>query len=162
MENALITMNISERLRAVRGHMKRNQDEMTEWAGLGLGGWKRLETEGRLPKDDVLRRLHSEGISIDWLVTGAGHMLRDAERPAAPIDPALMGRIVDTIRGTYKRLGQGVPDRTLGELAAQWYGEIAGAGDQADQLVALGVRAEQFRQTLTTAAAAPGADKRQA
>ena len=63
--------NLSERLRSIRSYLDLSQDGMSERFGLGVGGWKRLEKEGRTPKDEVLAALFAAGIDLNWLLTGA-------------------------------------------------------------------------------------------
>jgi hypothetical protein len=74
-----------------------------------------------------------------------------------------MGRIVDTIRAVYRAEGQGLPDRSLGEMAAEWYDAItAKASGPGDRLDALAERQIALRRRLRAAAHDPAADKRPA
>ena len=75
---------LTERLRSIRSRLGLSQDGMSERFGLGVGGWKRLEKEGRTPKDDVLAALFAAGINLNWLLTGDGQMLRNAPPSASP------------------------------------------------------------------------------
>jgi transcriptional regulator with XRE-family HTH domain len=127
----------------------------------------------QIPDGESLMRLADLGINIQWLLTGDGPMLaRDRERPAPgadagaatrPLDGDLMGRIVDTIRAVYRAEGQGLPDRSLGEMAAEWYGAItAEASAPGDRLDALAERQIALRRRLRAAAHNPTAGKRPA
>lgn len=51
-----------------------NQEAMSKRVGMGIVGWKTLESEGRAPKGEVLYRLMEMGFSVDWLISGEGSM----------------------------------------------------------------------------------------
>jgi hypothetical protein len=140
--------------------------------------WQNYEYGRTMPGGAQLERLARLGFSIHWLLTGDGDMLivgaeqpptaaRGAppDTPDAPsktvaeqgvmaLDAELMGRVVDAIRAVYKAQGQGLPDRTLGEIAARWYGDIAAvSADPGDRLDALAERQIGLRRELRDAAA---------
>ncbi|MBB4315826.1 transcriptional regulator with XRE-family HTH domain [Roseospira marina] len=145
--------------------------------GVSRSAYQRYEAGTRSPKLRHLQGLAKVGVNIHWLLTGEDEAalqsayaagtpnpdhLREPARPTS-LDGDLMGRIVDTIRAVYKAEGQAIPDRSLGELAAEWYGTItsqaAGPGDRLD---ALAEHQIALRRRLRAATTHPTSDKRPA
>ncbi|NYZ12851.1 hypothetical protein HL658_09830 [Azospirillum sp. RWY-5-1] len=82
-----MSSSVGERLEAVRKALGETQKSMSTRYGLGESTWQTLERDGRLPKTETLTRLAADGVSIDWLVTGDGPMMRGPS-PAGPTDTA--------------------------------------------------------------------------
>jgi len=172
-----MSSDVAERLQKIREYLGETQKSMAAAIGLSESTWQKCELSGRLPKDTALKRIAKRGVDIHWLLTGDGCMLAhqraadcqgggcsvQVQSHSAQIDGDLMGRIVDTIRAVYKAEGQAIPDRSLGELAAEWYGTItsqaAGPGDRLD---ALAEHQIALRRRLRAATTHPTDDKRPA
>ena len=82
-----MSSSVGERLEAVRKALGETQKSMSTRYGLGESTWQTLERDGRLPKTETLTRLAADGVSIDWLVTGDGPMMR-GQAAAGPTDTA--------------------------------------------------------------------------
>lgn len=156
----------------------KRQADFADAIGRARNSISAYERGTQVPDGETLLRLAQLGVQIQWLLTGDGDMLigGDAEQPptaarGAPLDAPdapsktvaeqgvmaldaeLMGRVVDAIRAVYKAQGQGLPDRTLGEIAARWYGDIAAvSADPGDRLDALAERQIGLRRELRDAA----------
>ncbi|WP_372090251.1 hypothetical protein P7L79_12635 [Tistrella mobilis] len=106
------------------------------------------------------------GVSLDWLATGASASSQppsDAKQQVEPVDPQLMGTIVDAVRALYKGEGAAIPDRTLGEEAARIYGALAPTRhDVSATLIALGEILADRRRRLRESATDPSRSKRPA
>lgn len=64
-------MSFANRLKIIRASM--SQSEFAETIGIGLRTYTRYEKEERQPDLHVLLEIHRKfGVSIDWLLTGAG------------------------------------------------------------------------------------------
>jgi len=149
---------------------------MARAIGMSESTLQKCELSGRLPKDTALVLIAKRGVNIHWLLTGEGSMLMEQSHQipgsaecvvngvqACSLDGDLMGRIVDTIRAVYRTQGQAIPDRSLGEMAAEWYSAITNeTPDPGDRLDALAERQIALRRRLRAASANPTADKRPA
>lgn len=157
-------MSIGVRLRSIRTELGLSQEAMSERFGLGVGGWKRLEKQGRTPKDEVLTALVAEGIDLNWLLTGVGEMRRDASTrlsPPATTDHRLMGRLTEGIARVFKDVGQAAALRQIAERAAQYHDRIVSVtADPDDRLIEVGTVLAELRQELRDAAAKPHDTKR--
>ena len=134
-----------------------------------LGAYCRGETE---PRASDLRSLsRATGFRLDWLISGEGPMrAEEAAPPAAgePVaratDPDVMGRLVEGILLIYKDLGQRLPHRNIGELAAAMHDDIVSTTDPdpAERRGAVAYALARLRKDLLTAATAPTSTKRSA
>jgi len=104
---------IGERLRSIRHSLGFSQDAMSERFGLGIGGWKRLEKEGRAPKDEVLQALANAGVNLNWLLTGCGEAWRE------PHDTSQAGVDTDILRNCIKVLHEELQRRHVTLTPAQ-------------------------------------------
>ena len=62
-----------KRLRSIRKHLGDKQAQFGERFGI-TGSAVSLYEKGRLPEDEILKELYKLGYSIDWLISGEGHM----------------------------------------------------------------------------------------
>lgn len=82
-------MSLHDRLRQVREHLGQTQASLAQRLEIGASTWQKYELGVSLPKAEALKQLAEEGISVDWLLTGEGEMMRDARRGPAPFDVGL-------------------------------------------------------------------------
>lgn len=116
-----------------------------KWAsriGIPSATFSRFWKDGRLLRRSSFRDMaDAAGISLDWLLTGAGPIRIgqpqeqiSAERsphgastaPAA--EPELLALVIDAIQRTYKDAGAGLSPRDLGRLSGEMHNEIIGEG----------------------------------
>jgi PAS domain S-box-containing protein len=67
-----------KRLRSIRKHLGDKQALFGERFGI-TGSAVSLYEKGRLPEDEILKELYKLGYSIDWLISGEGHMRLDED-----------------------------------------------------------------------------------
>lgn len=91
-------MSVSGRLRAIREHLGESQKSMSLRMDLGSTTWQTYERGLNLPVGGVLARLAEMGLSVDWLLTGEGSMMRgEALAPAqSEATPGLTADLVAT------------------------------------------------------------------
>lgn len=63
------------RLKEIRSHLGKSQNEMDPFLGLGKGSWQRYESVGQKPGSQVLEALVSKGFNANWILTKEGGML---------------------------------------------------------------------------------------
>lgn len=121
---------VASRLREVRAYFGLNQDEMANRSRLGTRGWQRLEQEGRTPKDEALALLAEGGIDLNWLLTGAGQMLRGAPskppaQPTAEVDARFYGAVLEGVSAIYAECGVTASLAQIGAEAAEMAADLA-------------------------------------
>lgn len=67
------------RLIKVRRYFGQTQQGMDGLLGLGKKSWQRYESGGVQPGKAFFAALCKQGININWLLLGVGHMLRHPE-----------------------------------------------------------------------------------
>lgn len=87
-----------ERLKAVRSLWGITQPEMASRMGVSLRAYQNYETNEREPKVGDVAGLVTEGVDLNWLLTGDGQMRRDALPVAAPpIDYELLSQVIEGV-----------------------------------------------------------------
>lgn len=130
----------------------------------GLRKWLAGDAEpgiGYLP-----RIAEVTGVSIEWLATGEGPMIRcektePPQHESSPVgnaallashDEELMGRLVDGILAVYKEEGVGLPPRDLGRLAERMRIDLINDYDDPDERrIAVKAALSQLRRNLRDA-----------
>jgi transcriptional regulator with XRE-family HTH domain len=134
------------RLAAAAGSRKR----AAELAGITAQQLGRLIAGSSAgPSATTLRRLAlATGFDLHWVMTGEGSPTRT---PPDVVNGLLLGRVVDALARVYKDAGVLLPGVELGRLAAEEYSDIARAGgDEAEQLAMVRAAAERHRRLLVT------------
>lgn len=82
-----------------------------------------MEAANRVPKGEVLAQLIDLGFSADWLVTGAGQMLRDAPpAPAAELDEQLLAEAIRIVEAWLAQRGLVLAADRKARVVAAIYG----------------------------------------
>lgn len=116
-----------------------------------------VAAESAPPLLNIARLAAQTGFSLDWVVDGREPQRRDSLRVSperrAPygLDSRLMGRLVDALARVYEEFGVRLPNTELGRIAGDAYADIASAGgDETEQLAMVRAAAAQHRRQLTT------------
>ena len=152
--------DLTERLRSIRRRLGLSQDAASERFSLGIGGWKRLEGDGRAPKDDVLTELALLGIDLNWLLTGQGQMLtRPDDLSPAPsgmpadasrgLDHQLLNTVAAEIEAVYRSENSRVSGLQLVRLAGKMCADLLEVGGSEEEMQgALKLALHQLRRDL--------------
>lgn len=143
---------VADRIKQVRGTL--NQEHFAIRLGVHkntVGNYER----GREPDAEFCRAVRREfGISIDWLLTGAGPMhLADVAKPApgaAELDVALMEIVVGTVVGQLTAREARVPPHRLGQLCGAVYRIV----DRERRIRQSAIGDDDVREATTSAVAA--------
>lgn len=88
-------MSRGERFKAVRAKFGLTATEMAVKVGLSdRSSWERYERGKHIPSGDVLLHLSDMNVDINWLLTGDGHMLKEADA-GVPTEAALQARLAE-------------------------------------------------------------------
>jgi DNA-binding XRE family transcriptional regulator len=79
-------MNLSDRFRAMREKWCLSQTDMAIRVGVTRNSWQRYE-KGELPNGETLLRLAELGGNVQWLLTGKGPMMVEANAPWPQAEP---------------------------------------------------------------------------
>jgi len=115
-----------KRLRMLREAMQLSQRELAARLGVSGTAWQNYETGRNIPGGNVLKGLADLGVSIDWLLTGDGPMLRfGGELPLpddTPIEPteALRRKALDSLMADIG-LTELAPAATIGQVMTEYY-----------------------------------------
>jgi transcriptional regulator with XRE-family HTH domain len=168
----------------------RGRSEFARSIGVATSTLKQI-TEGSVPGADKIPAIvAATGVSYRWLLTGEGPKFEGAaaeeERPTisevdpqgrsplhqrfqamsdagGPVDPELLGRVVDRIARVYRELRIELPPLELGRLAAEKYAEISRqTEDREEWAPALDLMAIRVRKAALSAVSEPGSGKAQA
>lgn len=102
-------MNISDRLKEIRGKLNLTQPEAAMKFHMPLPSWKSYEKGPSEPGSGALRGLAEEGININWLLTGQGPMLladltpkSEAPEPSSPVNYELLQSLIEMLERILK------------------------------------------------------------
>lgn len=125
---------IGDRLKQVREYLGDTQISMAARFGLGTNTWKIYEYEGRLPKTETLLSLADLGVSIDWLLTSEGTMLRAEaglrearpDEPWVPVMPnlPLLGGCLMAVEGIEQETGRKMGPEEKARAAIRMYENV--------------------------------------
>lgn len=130
------TDTFGSRLRRAREIIGLSQDQMAARIGVSLRSYSRYENEGRELPIGALMRAAEMGISVTWLLTGAGEPLADAKAAGIGEISRKLDAIEDELRRSQVPIGTNklVEGSRLKELHSQLIelaGNASAAGDRA-------------------------------
>ena len=111
---------IGDRLRQVRAYFGLNQTDMSARMGVVVRPYQSYEAGKRLPQAEGLQALAGMGVDTNWLLTGAGQMLRDVlPEPPGPLDDRLLEICIETLEAELAAAGRALtPARKAAAVSA--------------------------------------------
>lgn len=97
-------MNIAERLRLLRIELGLSQPEAASKFEIPLGSWKKYEAGPSEPGSGALRSLAEGGINTNWLLTGEGDLLSQANLANHPSLMKAKDVIIEPVGSDYRHL----------------------------------------------------------
>lgn len=163
------SMNVCARLKSVRVHLRLTQAEMAGQMGISTRAYQTYEAAQRQPRAVDLAALAEVGIDLNWLLTGAGSMLRAAQEPppasgapAAPatVDEDLMARVAEGVAEIYRSENVRIYPGPIAREQARVYNELIAACDTPEErLGALKLALHRLRRDLRTPTTETGSSK---
>lgn len=160
---------LARRLRDVRRHFGvENREAFAGTVGVSKDALAMYERGKNVPTATVLAAYRERyGVSMDWLITGAGEMFADPSKARTTrIDAELMERLHDRVASIFHELGQKPPARRIAREATNLYNELAKAVPDLTDTEMIDVTlprlALDFKRRISEAVAEPGTGKRSA
>ncbi|MGH1509474.1 helix-turn-helix domain-containing protein [Ralstonia solanacearum] len=93
---------IGARMREAREHLRFSQQGLADELNISKTGLQANEGGKSIPGGQLLAGLQALGISVDWLLSGEGHMLRSAAQsgagqPGGAIDTELLALVMERV-----------------------------------------------------------------
>ncbi|WP_297012961.1 helix-turn-helix transcriptional regulator [Thalassospira sp.] len=155
-------------MKITRIHFGLSQRAISEKIGGSHRSWQEYESGKNVPNGKILTSIAQLGISLDWLLTGEGSMMRGSEAKSegaipSHLDKKLIGRLTDKIIRTYRELGMGIAWHEAAEMAVDEHNRIVtSVADPVDRMVCVGEFAAELRQRLLAKPDKTDTGKRQA
>jgi transcriptional regulator with XRE-family HTH domain len=84
------------------------------------------DPESTLPCEVIDRFCFKRGISLDWLYSGAGEMLRSQRTKSSPVDLVFLKEIINAVEGIFQKEDLHLSPKKKAELITLLYDELIG------------------------------------